>query len=317
MRVGLSVSSVGHAVLVGWAAFSFQGTAEDLTHQQPLPIDVISMEEYTQITAGARDGNAEVETQTPEPAEETPLADNPVPQARPTTEQSAAPEPEPPSPPEAAPEPEPEPEPVQTAAIPPEPEPVPEPAPRQEAAVEPEPAPMRTDAPMPRARPETPRPRRDPAPEPQRTPPRESERDFSPDRIAALLNRVPDSGGTVQSDARGDTMGLGMPTGSEERLSMSEIDALRRQIAQCWNPPVGVLEAGRLVVRIGLELNQDGSLSGPPHVLSSSSDPVFNVAAEAAMRAVNRCQPYSLPAEKYDVWRQIHVNFDPSELLGG
>lgn len=309
MRLGLSISSIGHATLLAWGVLVLPGATRDLVHQQPLPIDVITMEEYTRITAGVRDAEPEATPATPEPVEDAAAADRPT--DNPTgREQSAAPEP-------AAPlEPEPQPAPVETAAIPPEALPAPasepEPAP---AAAEPAPRPMRTDAPMPRPRPAAPPQHREP--ERQQAAAPQPERNFDPDRIAALLNRVPDAGGTVTSDAHGDTPGLGMPSGTDDRLSIGEIDALRRQISRCWNPPVGVIEAERLTVRIGLELNQDGSLAAPPRVLDRSSDPVFTIAAEAATRAVARCQPYSLPADKFHVWREINVNFDPREILGG
>jgi hypothetical protein len=52
-------------------------------------------------------------------------------------------------------------------------------------------------------------------------------------------------------------------------------------------------------------------------VMNSSANPTFGIAAESARRAVLRCAPYSLPAEKYDAWREVIINFDPRELLGG
>ena len=61
----------------------------------------------------------------------------------------------------------------------------------------------------------------------------------------------------------------------------------------------------------------DGYVQSGPSVLNGGGDPLFNLAAEAAMRAVNRCQPYVLPAEKYDLWRDINVTFDPREMLRG
>lgn len=101
------------------------------------------------------------------------------------------------------------------------------------------------------------------------------------------------------------------------RLSIGEIDYLRQQISRCWSPPVGVLDASGLIVKLDLELSPDGSLVRPPIVANTSSDPVFTIAAEAAVRAVVQCQPYSLPLEKFDVWRRMIVNFDPREMMGG
>jgi colicin import membrane protein len=35
------------------------------------------------------------------------------------------------------------------------------------------------------------------------------------------------------------------------------------------------------------------------------------------LRAVRRCAPYNLSAEKYDSWQEIVVTFDPREMFGG
>ena len=38
-------------------------------------------------------------------------------------------------------------------------------------------------------------------------------------------------------------------------------------------------------------------------------------AYEAARRAVLRCQPYKLPADKYETWREMEIELDPSEMV--
>ena len=43
----------------------------------------------------------------------------------------------------------------------------------------------------------------------------------------------------------------------------------------------------------------------------------FRVAAEAAVRAVTQCQPYEMPGDKYDAWREVILNFAPRNMLGG
>jgi hypothetical protein len=35
------------------------------------------------------------------------------------------------------------------------------------------------------------------------------------------------------------------------------------------------------------------------------------------MRAVMQCQPYRMPAEKYDQWRDMLLTFDPRQMYGG
>jgi colicin import membrane protein len=108
-----------------------------------------------------------------------------------------------------------------------------------------------------------------------------------------------------------------VPTGFAQRLTQSEIDALRAQIQACWNPPTGAEEADKLIVRLRIQFNQDGTLAREPELMNRGESTFFRIAAEAAMRAVRRCQPYTLPAHKYDVWKDVEVNFDPRDMSGG
>lgn len=301
MRVALSVSTVGHAAIIAWGMVMLPSADPyESTPQPPLPIDLVSITEFTAITAGARDGDKDLEPAPPKPVEAVTPVEQPKPDPKPNAEPTAAP----------APAPDPEPVPIETAALPkddPEPAPLPIPEP---AKAEPEPEPL-ANAPVPRVKPKAP-------PKPvQKAQPKPDQKSFDADNIAALLNKIPDSGGGTLTDTGSLTPSLGTASGTAGTLSISEIDALRAQIARCWNPPVGVLDAGQLIVRIGMDLNIDGTLATPPALLNSSSDPIFAVAAEAAIRAVNRCQPYYLPPEKYQAWQQIHMTFDPRELLGG
>ncbi len=112
--------------------------------------------------------------------------------------------------------------------------------------------------------------------------------------------------------ARRQTAGRSAP------LSMSEIDALRRQIQPCWYFPANRRRTGPPVVRLRLELRRDGSLISAkvsnPARMATDSD--FRAVAEAALRAVRNpsCTPLKLPAHKYDQWKSLTIEFDPAKL---
>ena len=75
-------------------------------------------------------------------------------------------------------------------------------------------------------------------------------------------------------------------------------------------------DAGSLRVSLRLQLDQSGQLIGLPEIIEGGSGSTAQrVAAEAAVRAVRRCAPYSLPAEKYDTWKDVTFNFDPSQMF--
>lgn len=225
---------------------------------------------------------------------------------------------------------EPEPQPVREAALPEEPQPAPEPAPVVPPPPEPEAAPEPEAMPLPKeeekkeeAKPET----MAAAPRVKPKPPAPTKKSgFDATRIAALLNKIPPKDESenvdeerVQPQAEESTQGAGLRTA----LSVSEIDALRAQMQRCWTIPAGAADPQNLIVTVRVWLNPDGSLGRAP-VLSTGDqarlalgEPYFRVAAESALRAVNMCQPYKMPIEKYSSWREIEMRFDPRQMLGG
>lgn len=148
---------------------------------------------------------------------------------------------------------------------------------------------------------------------------------FDAGRTAALLNKDPSAAeyarrlpkapprqpATLEEQARGFTHG------QSERMTASEIDAFRAQVSQCWTPPIGGLNSDVASVRLRLAFNRDGTLARPPVVMDSASSPLFRAAADSAVRAVLRCQPYRLPEQKFATWRDMILNFDPRHMLGG
>ncbi|MXU65315.1 hypothetical protein [Oceanomicrobium pacificus] len=100
-------------------------------------------------------------------------------------------------------------------------------------------------------------------------------------------------------------------------LTRGEKDGLRLAVERCWNPPAGVRDASDLVVIVDFELNIDGQLVGDVGLVepSGSLDSVYRAAYEAARRAIKRCAPYEMPAEKFEQWRRIEVKFNPRNVV--
>lgn len=314
MRVGLLSSAFVHVALILWSVFALPDAAPfDVEPVDSLPVDLVPISELTDLqkgvkTAELRETPSEAQT-TPEPPPTPP----PQPEPEPVGVQEA-PQPTPPTP-------EPEqvaalPEPAAAEPPPPEPEPEPEPAPEpvQEQQPEPEPAPEPEAEAAEPLKP-TPLPRLKPKP-PKRKKTQTAKKTSQSDQVAALLNKVDPSGGGSRSSSQ--PASLGSRRGNDNaRMTQSELDGLRSQISRCWNPPIGAADAEGLLVRVKMYLNRDGTVASPPKVENSSSNPFFRAAADSARRAVLRCQPYSLPADKYDAWQEVIMNFDPRELLGG
>ena len=102
-------------------------------------------------------------------------------------------------------------------------------------------------------------------------------------------------------------------------LSAREQDLLKGKISAqlrgCWRLPGGGGGIETVVVTVHWRLRPDGSLDGEPQVERPQATPVFQIAAEAAVRAVKACAPFTLPPDKYSAWRAIIWDFDPREML--
>jgi hypothetical protein len=198
---------------------------------------------------------------------------------------------------EEQPAPQPTPQPQKIEAAPP---------PQQKAEVKPEPK-------------AEPAPSKDKAPEkakPEKKPVEEKKEKFDINNIMALLDKKVPKSASPRNAVKGDRTIKGI--GAQDAMTMQLADALRNQIAQCWSPPVGAPHPEQLLVVYQLYLNQDGSVAQPPQLAldSSSSDPYWRAAAEAARRAIYMCAPYKLPADRYQQWKDITLDFDPRKMLG-
>ena len=275
----------------------------------------------------------------PEPKEQVKTEDVPKPKEEPkpvpTTEVAPVPQPRQ----EVKPEPvkEPTPEPAEQA------EPVPEPV--KEKAAEPEPekpdavaeaiaaeqpaaeaVKLPNAAPAPEARPKpqpaeaeiakTPERKNADKPVKEASSKQKSEdKEFDADAISALLNKQKASGGGAKRSQKQASLGGERSTGGAT-LSQNEMDALRQKLGGCWSIPAGVDDAATLKVSVKFQLDRSGMLQGRPQVVAggAASGP-GRTAAESAVRAVQKCAPFNLPAEKYDTWAEVVVNFDPSDMF--
>lgn len=349
MRAGFAVSVIGHAAILGFGFIAFP-EARPFTPEliEALPVELIDVADATDLLAGDKQSeilpeetpqpNPEVQAEAPAPNPAEKAAETPVEVAR--QPQAAPPPPEPEAelePPET--EPEPEPEPVKVAALPepaepepPDPEALPAEKPEPPPVAEPEP-PKPLESRLPKKRPEPPKIVAKPEPQPKEPDPEEQDRlrelartpepekQFNTGDIAALLNKQePAGGGDPNPSAEPQTLGS-IDGQAEAAMTQSELAALQARLYQCWTPPVGVREAGGLVVTVRISLSQDGGLAATPVLLSvgSASQPLAQIAAESAIRAVTQCAPFGdiLRPEKYALWREIDFVFDPRSMLGG
>ena len=75
------------------------------------------------------------------------------------------------------------------------------------------------------------------------------------------------------------------------------------------------------VKRIKLELKQDGTISKSEILdherMNRPGQKFYKILAESALRAVRICQPLRVPQTGYEKWKNIQLNFNPTEMLKG
>lgn len=309
-KKGLTISTALHCLVIGWAAFSFARPL-DIKPAESMPVDIISAEQFSQLTKGAKTAPKKEEPKQlvekiaePKPVEDpTPKVVENKKEVVATTEQAVPlPTPKPPEPKKAAAPPTPPKE--ETKAH--------EPKKAEEQKIDPiAEALKKEEAKKPEKKVEQKKPPLPPKPDKQQP-------KFDPRQVAALLDKRDAQRMASAGDALSPTAALGASSGMAARLSASELDALRARLMALWNPPAGASNPQELVVRVQIHLGPDGKLSGPPQVLTSGQSVLFQASRESAMRAIFRGQPYNmLRAETYDSWKDIEITFDPRDLLRG
>jgi|SRR6516165_3849851 len=296
MRTAYTISAIGHAAVLLWGVWSLGAKPLALPPTEALLVDVVSVSDLTQMTAGSKDAP---KTETPKPLAEkvgeAKPVDDPTAKVVENKEVKAAHDTAPP--PEAKPA-EAKPEQKQAEA---KPEHLADQLAKQETKkLQPKKAEVKPPAPP---KPPTPAPK------------------FDAKQVEALL----DKRNPTRLAATGDTLNpapaLGASMGQSAQISQSELDALRQRLAQLWTPPAGARDPQELVVVFRVKLSPDGRIApGPwPQLVSSAgNNPIAVAARESAARALNRGQPYDmLKPEHYEQWKDIEITFDPREMFGG
>ncbi|HET7086916.1 MAG TPA: hypothetical protein VFI23_19265 [Rhizomicrobium sp.] len=143
---------------------------------------------------------------------------------------------------------------------------------------------------------------------------KEMQQDFN-----ALLNKLTTPEKPVKTAKEGPRVIQGVGLGNMMTADLA--DALRSQMRRCWSPPTGAPNAGDLIVYFDLSLNPDGTVGRlqmtPGTAAQASGNSYTRAASEAASRAIYQCQPYRLPPDRYNLWREINpLGFDPRQMMG-
>lgn len=285
MKTASLVSLGLHVGVLGWAMVSFSTSARNAPTPPSLPVDLVSVEDFTKITKGQKDAK-------PAPEPKPPLAEKKVEipkeieQAKPKAEEKKKP--------------------IETAKADDAPPP-PKAETKLDMAADKQ---EKAEPPKPEAKVEPPKPV--PPKKPAKPQPK-----FDPDKIAALLDKRDAVREASAAPTLNNTAALGASSGNAARLSQSEIDALRARLRQCWNPPVGVSDARNLFVVFRVVFNRNGTIAREPALIEGTASQMGPALGESAKRALLQCQPFTmLRPETYETWKDMEIKFDPVEMFG-
>jgi outer membrane biosynthesis protein TonB len=307
MRVSLTISLVLHAAILACALIVLPNPEEfKVEDQESIPIDIVSIEDVGKRQASVKTAEKPAEKIAPKPVEVMKKID-PAPEVAPEIK-TAAREPAP-----AEPEPKPE-----VKKEEPKKEAQPEPKPEELAELIKKTEPEKVEKKEEPKKAES-KPVKEPEKKPEKKPDKKKPKPkLDTEDIAAFLNKIDDKRTAPQKPQKEE----GAPkeaefnlSGLDDGVAATIADALRQRLSACWTIPPGAREA-QVVVKLRFALNSDGTVMGSPEVLNSSSDPMFATTAQSAVSAVMDCQAYDfLPADRYDLWRENTINFNPN-LMG-
>ena len=143
---------------------------------------------------------------------------------------------------------------------------------------------------------------------------------FDPNQIAALIDKAKEEQAETERKREKLTQS-NVKNSFAKGLSLSEEDALRAQIFGCWSVPLGLPFDEELLVRIKLKLKPDGTILKSEILdharMNTPGQSFYRVLAESALRAIRICQPLKVPPTGYERWKNLQLNFDPTEMLKG
>jgi hypothetical protein len=135
---------------------------------------------------------------------------------------------------------------------------------------------------------------------------------FDPASIPTLMAMTP-----TPPAAPSATLGFDAPADAAADLSREEVVAFKTHLKKCLRLPAGVDAERKLRVTMRVFLRPDGSFSADPMLVAASAAREGPALVKAATDALKECQPYALPAAKYNDWKMLDLTLSPRDMAGG
>jgi colicin import membrane protein len=298
------VASVAlHVLVIGWGLVSFSSKAFESTEIEAVPVEFVTDEQLSKITAGIKSGKKE----NPKPLVEKVAEAKPMDDAvGKITEKKAVVT-------DAAPDPMPKPAEKPVEKKPDPPKPVAESKPKDEPKpIEKKPDPPKVD-PIAEALKKEEVKKPAPKAEAKAAPPppiKKREYKFDTETIAALVDKRDPARQAFTGETLNSNAAVGTAKGTASALSASYLSALVGKIHDCWQRDGGGFDEDEVKIPITLTFKVDGTLAATPLIEIEPRNPRERAIFEGARRAIIACQPYTmLPQARYAEWKTLPFMF--------
>jgi outer membrane biosynthesis protein TonB len=130
---------------------------------------------------------------------------------------------------------------------------------------------------------------------------------FSVSEIPATLDLVTPAAGS----------GLAPRAEMPADLTADDIGAFKARLRTCWRPPADLAGAPNLKVTLRVFLTRNGTLARAPVLLAASASMSGPALVQTATTALQACQPFGLPADRYKEWKVLDLTLSPADMAGG
>ncbi|MGM4911729.1 hypothetical protein [Rhizobiales bacterium] len=91
--------------------------------------------------------------------------------------------------------------------------------------------------------------------------------------------------------------------------------AIREAVAAHFNIPPDLLQGGKVLITVHMNLDRTGAIVGSPAVAATGGTEAARKGfSAAALRAVVVASPFTmLPKDKYESWKEVVLRFEPGD----
>lgn len=105
------------------------------------------------------------------------------------------------------------------------------------------------------------------------------------------------------------------PASTQADIASSLVAEFRRHLRTCLKLPPSIKPSDRLKIKLRVFMTIEARLAAEPVLIEASASPKGPVLMQAAIGALQGCQPYAmLPSDRYGEWKVLDLGFTPQDF---